>query len=137
MNRQTNTVCDHVQEELSDYLEGNLAPQRNSAISAHIETCVACAQEARLLTSMLSVLQKLPPREPVLEIWSELEPKVAAVIAEERMGFFERIHHRVFQILSNFAAGSILFTQAVAVNTEARMRKYLIQDPFLAGEEAS
>jgi len=135
MNRPTN-VCAHVQEELSDYLEGSLTASRQAAVASHLQSCAACSQEARFLTSMLSVLRQLPPREPVLEIWSELEPKVAAIVAEERMGFLQRMQHRIIRILSNFAAGSILFTQAVAVNTEARMRKYLIQDPFLAGEEA-
>lgn len=135
MNRQTN-VCAHVQEELSDYLEGSLTAQKHTAIQMHLEGCTICSQEARLMTSMLSVLRQLPAREPVLEIWSELEPKVAAIVAEERMGLVERLQHRIVRILSNFAAGTILFTQAVALNTEARMRKYLIQDPFLTGEEA-
>ena len=112
MNRQKSMICGAVQEGLSEYLE-----------------------EERTLAALLNVLHRLPAREPVLDIWRELEPKVEAVLAEERLGMGARLQVRVGRFLSNLAAGSILFTQALAMNTEARMRKYLIQDPFLAGEE--
>lgn len=133
---QKNSVCAQVQEELSDYLEGTLVSGRSEAVEAHLQTCTLCAAEERSLASLLSVLHGLPRREPVLDLWTELSPKVEEVNAEMRLGVFGLLRLRAGRIVSNFAAGTILFTRALAVNTESSMRKYLVQDPFFNGEEA-
>ena len=70
----------------------------------------------------------VPAREPVLDIWAELAPKVAAWEAEERLGAAAKVRLRSHRFLHNVAAGAILFTQALAMNTEAHMHKYLMGD---------
>jgi hypothetical protein len=69
-------------------------------------------------------------REPSLDLWAELAPKVEQVMAEERLGVLDRFRLRGSRFCNNVAAGAILFTSALAMNTEARLRKYLISDPF-------
>lgn len=133
---QKNSYCAQVQEDLSDYLEGTLPSGRSEAIEAHLQSCALCAAEERSFASLLSVLHSLPQREPVLDLWAELSPRVDEVRAEMRMGVFGRMRLRAGRIVSNFAAGTILFTRALAVNTESSMRKYLVNDPFFNGEEA-
>jgi anti-sigma factor RsiW len=127
--------CEHVRHALSDYLEGGLAPPQRQSVADHLAGCEACTREERQLGLMLSLLhERVPRREPSLDIWAELAPKIAAVQAEERLSLPARVRLRGGRFLGNVAAGAILFTQALAVNTEARMRKYLVSDPFLVGE---
>lgn len=130
--------CGHTREALSDYLDGGLDPPTRQTVAEHLMHCAACAQEERSLSAMLTLLhEQLPRREPALDIWAELAPKVAAIQAEERLGFPARMQLRAGRFLNNVAVGAILFTQALALNTAARMQKYLLTDPFqMTGEEA-
>lgn len=132
-------TCRQAQDTLSDYLEGSLSVPVAAQVAAHLEGCADCATESRQLASMMRVIREQVGRcEPVLDIWAELAPKVAAVVAEERLGYLDRLRLRSGRFWNNVAAGAILFTHALAMNTEARMRKHLLMDPFhLAhGEEA-
>jgi anti-sigma factor RsiW len=128
------TTCKVVQETLSEYVEGNLPPPRRQAVETHLAGCASCARDARRLEAMLLVLHGLPAREPSLDIWMEMAPKVAQIQHEQRLSVPARLRLRIGRFLSTIAAGSILFTQALAHNTESRMRKYLLQDPF-GGQE--
>ena len=137
-NQETGTMeCSNTQELLSEYVEGSLDNKQRVVVAEHIATCPGCAREIRALETMLDFLhQSVPRREPVLNIWQELEPQVREVVAEQRLGFFPRLKLRVNRLLNNIALGAILFTQAVAFNTERRLQKYVISDPFqIAGEE--
>lgn len=131
------TMCQYVRTALSEFLEGGLPPPERQSIEAHMEGCAECAREARELSALLRLFQeKVPPREPVLDIWAELGPKVAAHMAEERMSFPDRLRLRTSRFLNNVATGAIMFTQALAMNTESHLRKYIISDPLhLTGEE--
>ena len=111
---------------LGDFAEGSLAPQKHAAVAQHLETCAACAKQVRELQALAAFFHALPPRAPVLDIWAELAPKVASWEAEEKLGAAERMRVRSHRFLHNVAAGAILFTQVLAMNTEARMHKYLM-----------
>ena len=128
--------CKHVREALSDHLEGGLPPPERHTLAEHLEDCADCAREEREMAAMLSVLRERVPRhEPVLDLWAEFAPKMAAVRAEEKLGVLARFHLRINRFWGNVAYGAILFTQAVALNTSVRMQKYLLADPFLDPEE--
>lgn len=121
----------HVREMLSDYVENALPPVEQVFVERHLAECPDCAREARELRLMLSVLhERVGRREPVLDIWAEMAPKVAEIQREERMGVAARLALRTHRFLHNLATGAILFTQALAMNTEARMNKYLLSDPY-------
>ncbi len=125
----------HIRELLSDYVEGNLTPERHALIAARLCDNPELSREAESLAFMLTVLhERVPRREPVLDIWGELAPKIAAVQAEERMALGERVRLRTGRFLSTVALGAILFTQAVAMNTSLRLQKYLLMDPYRLGE---
>ncbi|WP_395088220.1 hypothetical protein [Armatimonas sp.] len=87
------------------------------------------------LSEVLQLLHRLPQREPVLDVWPELEPKLVQFQLEERMGIFARWRFRCARFLSNFAFGAILFTQAVALNTETKMRRYVMPEAVSSGGE--
>jgi hypothetical protein len=136
-----NVSQDFVLERLSDYVEGNLSSSEQEAIAHYLERdtpeAKAAAQEANDLARMLTVLHnRVPRREPTLDIWQEFNPKMQHYLQEEKMSVADRVKLRAGRFLSNVAAGTILFTQAVAVNTESKMKKYLVEDPF-DGEETA
>ena len=128
--------CKHVQEALSDYLEGGLPPPERTVVAEHLAGCAECGREERELSAVLAVLRERVPRhEPVLDLWRELAPKVEQVRAEAKLGVLARCRLRVSRFWGNVAFGAILFTQAVALNTMDRMQKYLLSDPFRNPEE--
>jgi anti-sigma factor RsiW len=136
-----NVSQDFVLERLSDYVEGNLSPSEQEAVAQYLERDTpeskAAAQEANDLARMLTVLHsRVPRREPTLDIWQEFNPKMQHYLQEEKMSVADRVKLRAGRFLSNVAAGTILFTHAVAVNTESKMKKYLVEDPF-EGEETA
>ena len=124
----------HAQDCLSEYLEGSLAPPEREAMERLLHEDPALAREAEQLRKMLATLHALPPREPVLDVWSELSPKVEQVVAEQRLGVADLLRLRGTRFLASFAEGTILWTQALALNTESKMRKYVLQHPFAAEE---
>lgn len=130
--------CEHAQEALSNYLEGGLDPPRRQAVAEHLGSCPECAREEEMLRRTLAVLHECVPRhEPVLDLWAELAPGIAAVRAEAGLSLPARLRLRAARFWGNVAYGAILFTQALAHNTAARMHKYLLADPFLDPEESS
>ena len=123
-------------ESLSDYLEGALSAQQERQLTQARAEDAPLDREVRQLQQLLRTLHELPAREPVIDVWPELAPKLALAQAEERLGVFARSQLRVARFLSNFASGTILFTQAVAMNTESKMRKYVLHDTLILGEES-
>jgi len=128
-------TCSFVSMSLSEYLEGGLPPPVRREIDFHIVECDSCAEEVRQLASLLRLLKAIPRREPTLDMWVEMAPKVAAYQAEERLSVVQRLRLRLGRFLGNFAAGAILFTQALALNTESHLKKYLMTDPYHLAEE--
>jgi len=124
-------TCHHAQESFSAYLEEGLSSAGQARIEAHVATCSSCARELREMKMMLDLFKgQCVRREPSLDLWTELAPKVDQVMAEESLGFLDRFRLRGSRFCNNVAAGAILFTSALAMNTEARLRKYLLSDPF-------
>ncbi|MDX1934272.1 MAG: zf-HC2 domain-containing protein [Capsulimonadales bacterium] len=132
----TNTMrCQVVREALSDHMEGGLPPSLRQSVTGHLKDCDSCAQEEREMAAMLGFLHhRLPKREPVLDIWAEMAPKIAAIQAEERLSIAARLRLRAGKFLGTVAAGAIMFTQALAMTTETRLRKYLLADNLPIGE---
>jgi anti-sigma factor RsiW len=120
-------------ETLPDYLDGTLSPQQLEAFEQHLQKESGLAKEVQDLSQVLQLLHQLPAQEPVLDVWPELEPKLVQYQLEERMGLFARWRFRGARFLSNFASGAILFTQAVALNTENQMRRYVMPDSLASG----
>ena len=129
--------CAPVREALSDFVEGVLPPPRQTPIESHLKTCADCAREERQMRSLLNLLHtQIPRREPTLDIWAELAPKIAAIEHEDRLGVAQRLKLRAGSFLGSVAAGAIVFTQVLAANTESKMRKYVVDnDPFAANEQ--
>ena len=122
-------------ETLADFLDGTLSPQKLKEVERLLQGNSSVARDAQELSEVLQLLHQLPQREPVLDVWPELEPKLVQFQLEERMGIFARWRFRCARFLSNFAFGAILFTQAVALNTENKMRQYVMPEAVSSGGE--
>jgi anti-sigma factor RsiW len=129
MNRQ------RAEEHLSEYLEGELARPEREALEREIQKDPALAREKREMEKTLLLLRSLPRREPLLDIWMELAPKIAQVREEEKLNLADRLRLRGTRFLASFAEGAILWTQALAINTEARMGKYVHNHPLERGAQ--
>lgn len=134
--REGTMECRRAREVLSDYLEGGLDPPVRQQIAAHLAGCAGCAAEARGLSAMLHFFhEKLPRREPVIDLWAEMQPKVAEIVAEQRLGLAARLQLQARRFLNNVAVGMIWYTNSVAINTAASMQKFLLTDPYRAAED--
>ena len=120
-------------EKLAEFLDGTLSPEKRREFERVMQSDLALTQEANELAVVLQLLHQLPQREPVIDVWPELEPKLVQFQLEERMGLFARWRFRGARFLSNFAFGAILFTQAVALNTETKMRRYVMPEGVSSG----
>jgi hypothetical protein len=119
-----------VEEHLSEYLEGDLAPSAREEIERALAQDPELQREKREMEQVLRLMNALPRREPVLDIWLEMSPKVDRLLAEEKLSFKDRVRLRGSRFLASFAEGAILWTQALAMNTEARMGKYVGSHPL-------
>lgn len=55
--------CEAVQEQLQEYLDGQLPPAEARAVGAHIDACAACQEELALLRQVDDALATLPVLE--------------------------------------------------------------------------
>ena len=72
-------TCKSVQDNLSAYLDRELASGEMAAIRAHLHDCDACADEARALRTLKSMLNAAPTPEPPSDFAERL---TAAVLAD-------------------------------------------------------
>ena len=118
------------EEHLSEYLEGELAPPEREALEQALAQDPELAREHQEFEKTLKLMHSLPRREPVLDIWLEMSPKVERLLAEEKLSVADRLRLRGTRFLASFAEGAILWTQALAMNTEAHMSKYVGSHPL-------
>ena len=114
----------------SDYLEDALDPATRDAMQAFLAERPESAAELIAFERTLSLVRRLPPREPSLDLWREFSPRMAEYQAERRMSLAQRVRLNWLRMLSQFSAGLILWTHALASRTHARLERYLLHDPL-------
>lgn len=114
----------------SDYVDNSLDAAARDALQAYLAKTPQAAAELISFERTLSVLHRLPPREPSLDLWREFAPRLAAYQAERRQGAWQRLRLNWTRMLSELSTGIILWTHALASRTHARFERYLLQDPL-------
>ncbi len=98
----------------SDYLEDALNLKERDALQAYLAQNPDAAAELIALERMLSLLHRLPEREPTLDLWRELVPEIEAFRAERRLSFLLRLRGHWVVFVSSVSEGVILWTHALA-----------------------
>ncbi len=114
----------------SEYVENNLDAATRDALQAYLATTPEAAAELIGFERTLSVLHRLPPREPSLDLWREFAPKLAEYQAERKQSVLRRLQLNWTRMLSELSTGVILWTHALAGHSHARFERYLLQDPL-------
>lgn len=78
-------TCNTDDEELADYSLGELAPVRQTAITAHVQACPACRQRLVELAHADALLQATPRYEPGDAMVLELRRSLAEVVRPARL----------------------------------------------------
>jgi len=98
----------------SDYLEDALNPAARDALQAFLAQNPDAAAELIALERTLSLLRRLPEREPTLDLWRELAPEIEAFRAERRLNLPARLRAHWGVFVSSVSEGVILWTHALA-----------------------
>jgi hypothetical protein len=114
----------------SDYLDNTLDSVARDRLQVFLAETPEAAAELIGFERTLSLLHRLPAREPTLDLWREFAPKLAAHQAERRMSLWPRVRQNWIRLLSELSAGVILWTHALADRTQARCERYLLNDPL-------
>jgi anti-sigma factor RsiW len=70
--------CDDAQKLLVEYMEGELGPDEQAAVRAHVETCGACASELEAFQRTMALLEDDGYAEPEPFYWTRFEAGLRA-----------------------------------------------------------
>ena len=112
----------------SDYLEDALEPARRDEMQAFLAGEPDCAAELFALERTMTLLHRLPVREPSLDLWREFAPRAEAFRAERRLNLSERLGLHWGMLLSELSEGVILWTHALAERAQLHLHRHLLHD---------
>ncbi len=121
----------------SDYLEGALDPRARDEMQAFLAREPGMASEMIGLERTLSLLHRLPPREPSLDLWREFAPHMEAHRAARRLTPSARLRAQWHVLVASVSEGVILWTHALAAGAHLRLGRHLRHDarhPVRAGD---
>jgi len=71
-------MTDRFQTRLSEYVDGELAPNEHELVERHLDDCAECAGIADDLRAVRARAAGLPGRRPATDLWSGIEARIAA-----------------------------------------------------------
>ncbi len=113
----------------SDYLEDALEPEDRDALQAFLTAHPDAAAELITLERTLSLLHRLPGREPSLDLWPALLPEVEAFRAERRLGLPERLRLHWAVFAASVSEGIVLWTHTLTHRVHHRLGADLHTEP--------
>ena len=114
----------------SDYLENTLNPAERDSLQAYLASEPEAAAELIGLERTLSLLHRLPEREPTLDLWREIVPEMEAFRSERRQSVVTRLRGQWSALLTQASTGVILWTGALARRTHHHFSRHLLHDPW-------
>ena len=112
----------------SDYLEDALEPARRDEMQAFLAGEPDCAAELFALERTMTLLHRLPMREPSLDLWREFAPRVEAFRVERRLSLGERLRLQWGTLVAQVSEGIILWTHALAQRAHLQLHRHLTHD---------
>lgn len=128
---------DEARARYSDYLEDALDPQARDEMQAFLAREPDAAAEMIGLERTLARLHRLPPREPVLDLWREFAPQLEVFRSERKLSLAIRARLHWAALLSQVSAGVILWTHAIAHRAHVGLGRHLRHEhaPLRRAEE--
>ena len=100
--------------KFSDYLEHELSPSERDQLQAYLADHPGDAAELIALDRTLSVLYRLPLREPSLDLWHALVPEIEQLRAERKQSLPLRLRGQWSIFAASVSEGVILWTHTLA-----------------------
>jgi len=108
--------CEHTQEHLTAYLEGELEDAAGSAIRGHLRTCDGCRQLAADEAALRDGLRAMPSVDPPVSLWAGVQAKLAlAEVADAERPSWRRAMARWAPVARTRAVGFGAALAAAAV----------------------
>lgn len=128
---------DEARARYSDYLEDALDSQARDEMQAFLAREPDAAAEMIGLERTLARLHRLPPREPVLDLWREFAPHLEVFRSERKLSLATRVRLHWAALLSQVSAGVILWTHALAHRAHVGLGRHLRHEhaPLRRAEE--
>ena len=114
-----------VRARFSDYLENALSLKERDQMQAYLAAQPEAAAELIALERTLSLLHRLPEREPSLDLWRELLPEIEAFRAERRQTLPARLRGQWAVFMISVSEGIILWTHTLAHRAQHRFGPHL------------
>lgn len=109
-------TCDHVREQLTAYLDGDLDPDRGTVVRGHLRTCDACRKVSEQEATLRDGLRALPTVDPPNHLWANIQAQLAETeIAESKRPAWKRALARWTPALPRFAMVGALTAAAIAI----------------------
>lgn len=116
---------ENARARFSDYLENVLSPKERDQLQAYLAQEPAAAAELIALERTLSLLHRLPEREPSLDLWREIAPAVEAFRVERRQRLPARLRGQWAVFVASVSEGVILWTHALARRAHYHLAPHL------------
>ncbi len=115
-------TCERIEELLSAYLEGELAPAERAEVETHLTACPACAEFAGLMREALEAAAGFPEAEPSPALFSRLYeiPENAGRRRGPARAVFEWLTRPAFQPYYAAATGFLIVLSFVLFHPEGR-----------------
>jgi len=119
---------EHVRDELMGYMNGELDPERQAAVRAHVAVCNDCREELEGLSGMWKMLGQLPEEKPspqlrarfydALRAYEEVAREPGLPMRQKRKGFFEYFSPK--QVAIQFGVGFAILLVGFFVGYQLR-----------------
>ncbi len=119
--------CEEVQERLSALIDEQMNQQEREQVQHHLMTCETCAREYRELRRFVEFCRQLEQPEPKIDLWQELQPMLAEIIAEQKLPFTQRLRRQWSRLVSQVCYGIILFLQVVTYQMTITLSRYIVE----------
>ncbi|MEJ5251352.1 MAG: zf-HC2 domain-containing protein [Chthonomonadetes bacterium] len=124
--------CEEVQERLSALIDEQMSQQEREQVQNHLMACEACSREYRELRRFVEFCRQLEQPEPKIDLWQELQPMLAEIIAEQKLPFTQRLRRQWSRLVSQVCYGIILFLQVVTYQMTITLSRYIVEPEHTA-----